>query len=90
MYGCTLRQDEPVMPRCHDTVFLKLLGQRLFDRRTELGLPQSKIADKAKISVQQLSRYELGDSDAPISTFIRICEALKLNASAVLWRESVK
>ena len=77
------------MPRGHDFRFLEEIGRRLQNRREELDMSQESIARIAKITAQQLSRYELGLSDAPISTLKRICAALQMSITALLVQTSI-
>jgi transcriptional regulator with XRE-family HTH domain len=72
------------MPKSHDLQFLQEIGRQLQNRREELGLSQTAIASPANITAQQLSRYELGLSDPPLSTLLRICKSLGINATALL------
>ncbi len=72
------------MGRIHDYRFLAAIGRRLLDKREELGLSQYQVARLVRISPQQLSKYEFGLSDAPLSTFLRLTAALKLSAPDIL------
>jgi transcriptional regulator with XRE-family HTH domain len=72
------------MPKAHDFKFLVEIGARLQIERERQDLTQAEVCKRAKISPQQLSRYELGLSDAPISTLKRICKALGMNITALL------
>ena len=72
------------MPKSHDFRFLEEVGQRLLRRRESLNLTQAVVCRKARISPQQLSRYELGMSDAPVSTLKRICKALDISMTTLL------
>lgn len=77
------------MPKTHDYRFLEEIGRRLINRREELGLTQEAVAIKSKVSPQQLSKYELGLSDPPLSTLLRITFALRMSATALLMQTSV-
>jgi transcriptional regulator with XRE-family HTH domain len=72
------------MPRSHDYRFLAEIGRRLTDKRETLGMSQFQTAKKARISPQQLSKYELGLSDPPISTLMRITQVLQMSPTALL------
>ena len=72
------------MPRLHDYRFLAEIGRRLIDKREELNLPQAHVAAMAKITPQQLSRYEQGLSDPPLSTLMRITRVLQMSPTALL------
>jgi transcriptional regulator with XRE-family HTH domain len=72
------------LPKDHDYLFLADLGRRLVNRRESLNLSQTQVALKSGITPQQMSRYELGLSDPPLSTLLRIAKALRLNPTALL------
>ncbi|GGL59356.1 CBS domain-containing protein [Halocalculus aciditolerans] len=50
--------------------------QDLRERRTELGLTQAELADRADVSQPLIARIEGGDVDPRLSTLRRIVEAL--------------
>src|SRR6056297_3631618 len=49
----------------------------LKDRRTDLGLTQSELADRADVSQPLIARIEGGDVDPRLSTLRRIVNALE-------------
>ncbi|MUV89929.1 CBS domain-containing protein [Halapricum sp. CBA1109] len=51
-------------------------SEDLRERRTELGLTQSELADRADVSQPLIARIEGGDVDPRLSTLRRIVEAL--------------
>ena len=55
------------------------IGERVRAFRTEKGLTQKHLAEKAKISKSQVSQIELGSSGASVSSLYRISEALGVN-----------
>ena len=77
------------MPREHDFRFLQEIGRRLVNAREKANISQAQVAALAKITPQQLSRYELGMSDPPICTLQRIAHALRINVAALLVQVSV-
>ena len=77
------------VPKLRDDAFLAEVGRRLQNRREELGLTQEAVCQRARISPQQLSKYELGQSDPPLSTLLRITSALSMSATALLVQTSV-
>lgn len=77
------------MPRTHDYRFLAEIGRRLVDKREAMGLSQQQVAKLSRISPQQLSKYEFGLSDAPISTLMRITAALRMSPVALLVQVSL-
>ena len=57
------------------------LGNRIRDRRQELRLSQEKIAEKAGISVNTVSRIEGGQSAMSIEIFIKLVQILEVDAN---------
>jgi transcriptional regulator with XRE-family HTH domain len=53
-----------------------LLGQMVYDRRTELGLTQAELAAKAGMTQPQLSRLEAGGATPTVPLLIRLAAAL--------------
>jgi len=53
------------------------LALKIHGAREELGLSQQEVAEKAKVTQQQLSKVENG-VNCNISTFLKICNALEL------------
>ena len=76
------------MPRTHDYRFLAEIGRRLADKRERLGLSQQYVADKAKLTPQQVSLYEHGLSDPPLSTIMRITRVLQMSPTSLLLIQS--
>jgi transcriptional regulator with XRE-family HTH domain len=72
------------MPKHHDYRFLAEIGRRLADKRDVLGLSQADVAKRAKMTPQQVSKYELGLSDPPLSTLLRITRVLQMSPTALL------
>ena len=72
------------MPKHHDYLFLAEIGRRLHARREDMGFSQQGVADASNITPQMLSRYEQGMADPPLSTIVRICQALQLSPTALL------
>ncbi|NLV11065.1 CBS domain-containing protein [Halomicrobium sp. HM KBTZ05] len=56
----------------------------LRERRTELGLTQSKLADRADVSQPLIARIEGGDVDPRLSTLRRIVNALEEAEGGIL------
>jgi predicted transcriptional regulator len=61
----------------------------LKERRTELGLTQSELADRADVSQPLIARIEGGDVDPRLSTLRRIVTALDEAESAVMHAEDI-
>lgn len=53
-----------------------LLGQMVHDRRTELGLTQADLADRAGMTQPQLSRLESGGATPTVPLLARLAAAL--------------
>jgi len=54
----------------------RLIGERIRIHRSQKGLTQKDLAERAKISKSQISQIELGSSGASVSSLFRIAEAL--------------
>ncbi|MFW5965513.1 MAG: CBS domain-containing protein [Halodesulfurarchaeum sp.] len=63
--------------------------QDLRERRTELGLTQRELADRAGVSQPLIARIEGGDVDPRLSTLRGIVEALEAAESEVIRAESL-
>jgi HTH-type transcriptional regulator/antitoxin HipB len=50
---------------------------KLLDARKNLGLSQAELAQRAKITQQQLSKIESG-MNCTLSTFLKVCHALQV------------
>ena len=53
-----------------------LLGQLVYDRRTELKLTQAELADRAGMTQPQLSRLESGGATPTVPLLARLAAAL--------------
>ena len=54
-----------------------LLGQMVHDRRTELGLTQAELAERAGMTQPQLSRLESGGATPTVPLLARLAAALE-------------
>ena len=61
----------------------------LRERRTDLGLTQSELAERADVSQPLIARIEGGDVDPRLSTLRRIVGALEEAESAVMHAEDI-
>ena len=57
-----------------------ILGLRIMQRRKQLGINQSELAEQIGLSEHQISNIETGRSYPRMKSFIRICEMLEVNA----------
>lgn len=60
------------------------LGNRIRDRRREIRLSQEKVAEKAGVSTNTISRIEGGQSAMSIETFMKLVEILDIDANRLL------
>lgn len=56
---------------------LQQLAIRILQTRNNLGLTQKELADRAKITQQQLSKVEKG-INCNLITFLKVCNALEM------------
>ena len=61
-----------------------ILGSRIMQRRKQLGIKQSELAEIIGVSDNQISNIENGKSFPRLNSFILICETLKCNADYFL------
>ena len=57
-----------------------ILGLRIMQRRKQLGINESELAEQIGLSEHQISNIETGRSYPRMKSFIRICEILEVNA----------
>lgn len=60
------------------------IGKRIREIRTNKKMSQADLADKANISLSQVSDIETGKSSMRLTTFIGIVEALQVSADVLL------
>ena len=60
------------------------IGKRIHEVRTQKNMTQAELADKAGISLSQVSDIETGKSSMRIGSFIGIVEALQVSADVLL------
>ena len=58
------------------------VGRRVRDRRKELGLSQTKLAEALGITFQQVQKYEKGSNRVSASRLLRISEILHVPVAA--------
>jgi transcriptional regulator with XRE-family HTH domain len=59
---------------------LRLLGERVRDRRRERGLTQKDLAERLEVSVAYVSLIERGGRNPPITTVVQLAHALGIGA----------
>ncbi|OEV19326.1 DNA-binding protein, partial [Streptomyces nanshensis] len=63
------------------------LGQAIYDRRVELGLSQTELADRAEMTQPQISRIEGGDTVPTLPLLRRLAKALDGSLNVALTAE---
>jgi transcriptional regulator with XRE-family HTH domain len=61
-----------------DDVVLRLIGERLAQRRIGKNLTQKQVADEAGLGLRTVQRLELGAAATQLSGFVRVCRVLGL------------
>lgn len=64
------------------------LGNRIRDQRQKINMSQEKVAERAGISTNTVSRIEGGQSAMSIDIFIRIVQVLGVDANELLGVDS--
>ncbi len=72
------------MGNCAISQELINLGNRIRDRRMEMGMSQEIVAEMAGISANTVSRIEGGHSAMSIEIFIKLVQILDLDANELL------
>jgi transcriptional regulator with XRE-family HTH domain len=67
----------------------KALGERIQQRRLQLGLSQSEAAEKLDLSISFFSRIERGEKVASLETIIRIANFFEFSLD-FLFQDSMK
>ena len=62
----------------------QLIGSRIREARVKRRMSQAELADKAGISLPQISTIENGRGSMKLHSFIRIIEALQVSADSIL------
>lgn len=70
-------EDPAVVAARIEIRYALAFGQALYDRRTALGLSQTEVARRAKMSQPQISRIEGGDTVPTLPLLERLAEALE-------------
>ena len=73
--------EEPVVRNPEEVTDL---GERIREARKKRGLSQEQLADRMAMDRKTVSRYEQGEREMGISTFIQIAEALDMSPSELL------
>lgn len=60
------------------------IGQRIYDRRKELGITQEYLSELTDTTPQSISNYERGERELRASTIIKMAIALKTSTDYLL------
>lgn len=60
------------------------IGQRIYQRRKELGITQDKLAELTDTTPQAISNYERGERELRVSTIIQIANVLNISIDYLL------
>lgn len=63
---------------------LKEIGARVREARSDLGMNQTELAEKAQLHPTYISQIENGKANLSVEVFIRITEALQVSADWLL------
>ena len=61
-----------------------ILGSRIMQRRKQMGMKQSELAEAINVSDNQISNIENGKSFPRLCSFVKICEVLDCNSDYFL------
>lgn len=77
--GSILLGDDMIDKNCKN-----ILGSRIMQRRKQLGIKQSELAELIGVSDNQISNIENGKSFPRLNSFIKICDTLDCNSDYFL------
>jgi transcriptional regulator with XRE-family HTH domain len=63
------------------------IGARMRERRVELSITQSRLADELGVSFQQIQKYEKGVNRVSAARLFDICKALNVSLSSMFARD---
>lgn len=73
------RQETPQSKK-----LLETLGGKLAEHREALGVTQTELARRVRISRSQMCKHEDGAAEMPVTRFFEICQALQVNPPDVM------
>ncbi|MEY2540815.1 MAG: hypothetical protein QOI22_417 [Verrucomicrobiota bacterium] len=71
---------KPASPKSADAID-EYIGARMRERRVELSITQSRLADELGVSFQQVQKYEKGINRISASRLFDICKILNVSLS---------
>jgi len=71
------------------SVNFKLIGRRIREVRTELGISQADLAERSKTSAQYLSQIENGKKQASLQVLVSVAEVLEVSLNELLMGNQV-
>jgi transcriptional regulator with XRE-family HTH domain len=64
------------------------LGKAIMERRKELGITQSKLADLAAININTLYKLERGQANPTLEVLVKVADVLGMNLTLEVRRKS--
>lgn len=64
--------------------FLKLIAERIKNRRKEMGMTQEELAQKLGTNHTHVVRMEKGTQDSRITSLLRVAEALEIRVEELI------
>lgn len=76
--------DAQQLPIRYPDNFGQIIGQRIRQRRSQMGVTQNDLAEKTKIRRPNIARLEKGQSLPNLSTLIKVAIALEMSLETLL------
>lgn len=70
-----------------DELFLRQMGQRIYERRKQKQLTQEKLSELSGVTPQTISTAELGKKALRPENIAKLCNALEISADFLLMGE---
>ena len=72
-----------------DGLLLEAIGRAIYDARMELGMTQTELARRARVSRFQMCKHESGTAEMPTTRLVGICQHLQVRPFEML-RKAIK